>query len=772
MLDNEIRLDALDFKNIVNVNNVEVKEVSIKDMAIIGIDIKLPGIDGIDEFWTKLKNAVDCIGEFPMKRRKDIEEYLQYKGQNIDGLKYLKGGYLSEIDQFDFSFFRLTPKEASLMDPIQRLLLETSWNAIEDAGYGGKKIMSTNTGVYVGITNDLEGEKYKQIVSTVEKKDEIQLAIAGNMASIVPSRISYLLDLKGPSLLVDTACSSSLVALHLACKGIRNGDCKQAIVGGINLNLFPLDNQIKIGIESSDGLARTFDDNSDGTGIGEGVIAILIKPLNTAIQDKDNIYAVIKGTAMNQDGRSMGITAPNALAQADVISKAWKDARINPESISYIEAHGTGTVLGDPIEVDGIRKAFSRYTDKKQFCAIGSVKSNIGHLYGAAGLAGVAKAALALKNKELPPTNHFTMPNRKIFFEESPVYVNDKLRKWEAEDGLLRCGVSSFGFSGTNCHVILEQAPKSNKEKRIDHEDTLIFTLSAKCKDAFKKMISIYVDKIKNSEELDYRDVCNTLCTGREHYKYRLAFLVFNQNDFIDKIKRLKKLIDNDFNHLDDFIFYGEASSNAFMRQQKLEEEYQNLIIGGIHETKCTDIKILKDICDLYVKGVEIEWEKIYSGMDLYKLRLPGYPFMKKRCWVEIPTNYGNKKEEAVRLKGGIDNCYSDTEKIIAQICKEVLGFDEIDINDNFLEVGGDSILLAKVYERVEKSFPGKITMSQVFVYPTISKLSMYINSQCENNSKKLAETKAVDEELDMLFDKFENGEISLDDIATRFSNI
>ena len=258
--------------------------------------------------------------------------------------------------------------------------------------------------------------------------------MVGNISAMMPSRIAYLLDLKGPTMILDTACSSSSVSVHLACQAIKNRDCDMAIAGGIRINMLPVDNPyMKMGVEAQDSITRTFDNNAEGAGWGEGVAALFLKPLSKARNDKDNIYAVIKGSAVNQDGASIGITAPNPKAQTDVILKAWDNAGIDPETIKYIEAHGTATNLGDPIEISAIEKAFKRFTDKNQFCAISSVKTNVGHLYECAGMAAIIKAVLALKTTKIPQGIHFNVPNKEIKFSESAVYVNTRARQWIKE---------------------------------------------------------------------------------------------------------------------------------------------------------------------------------------------------------------------------------------------------------------------------------------------------------------------------------------------------
>ncbi len=440
------------------------------------------------------------------------------------------------------------------MDPNQRKFLETAWTAIEDGGYGGNKLKGTKTGVFVGFSNN-PLNNYVDIISDVEP-GELPISLSGNLTSIIPSRISYLLDLKGPSMLIDTACSSSLTAVHTACRSLKSGECDIAIAGGVKINIMPLDNEIKIGIESSTGRTRAFDDDSDGTGIGEGVISFLLKPLKRAIEDKDNIYAIIKGSAVNQDGTSVGITAPNVKAQTEVILEAWRDSKIDPATLSYIEAHGTGTELGDPLEIEGLNEAFRKHTKKRNFCAISTVKSNIGHLYEASGMAGLLKAVLSLKHKELAPSIHFVKPNDKIDFIDTAVYVNDRLTKWDVNNTARRCGISSFGFSGTNCHVVLEEAPEIKYESVAHDSSAEIIGLTAKSEAALYELVRRYKTFLQNSEGICLKDICSTANTGRTHHNFRLAVVAKDKKELLYK---LDFILENKFSGLDRAIgFYGK----------------------------------------------------------------------------------------------------------------------------------------------------------------------------------------------------------------------
>ncbi|GLC81122.1 beta-ketoacyl synthase N-terminal-like domain-containing protein [Lacrimispora brassicae] len=391
------------------------------DIAIIGMSARISAAETVEQYWDNILQGVNTIRDFPSRRWDDCHSILTANNQE----EFCKGGYLNEIDKFDPYFFNLSLQEAKYMNPLQRLFLETSYQAIEDAGYGGKRIYGTNTGVYVGVeTTSIIN--YNQLFSQPDP-----LMFTGSMNGILASRVAFQFNLSGPSLVVDTACSSSLTAVILACQALNDNQCEMAIAGGLCLTLRPAakGNVLNM-VESEDGQVKAFDKDADGTSWGEAVGAILLKSLDQALQDGDVIHAVIKGGAINNDGTSNGITAPNAKAQEEVILNAWKNADIDPATIGYIETHGTGTILGDPIEIKGITNAFKKVTSLKQFCGIGSVKSNIGHTVGAAGMASLLKVVLMLKHKLIPQTLNFNQPNQFIDFIASPVYVNDKLLPW------------------------------------------------------------------------------------------------------------------------------------------------------------------------------------------------------------------------------------------------------------------------------------------------------------------------------------------------------
>ncbi|MFF2888661.1 type I polyketide synthase [Paenibacillus sp. NPDC057967] len=617
--------------------DVTFEDVSQSDIAIIGIALKLPMADTAGQFAANLRAGLDCVRPIPASRRKDTDRYFRWIGKAENEVPYGEAAFLDEVDKFDYRFFKLSPKEASLLDPNQRLFLQTAWSAIEDAGYSGEKLKESRTGVYVGYGSDSD---YKKIIQDVEPEN-MSLAMTGNVRSIIASRLSYLLDLRGPSLLVDTTCSSSLVAVHLACQAIRNGECDMVIAGGIQLHLIPV-REAEVGIESTTSRARTFDDSSDGTGTGEGVVAIVLKSLEKAKEDRDAIYAVIKSSAMNQDGSSVGITAPNVQAQEAVIVEAWKKAGIDPATIAYIETHGTGTKLGDPIEIEAIQRAFRRYTDKRQFCAVASLKSNVGHLDNTAGIAGLVKAALSLHDKRIYPSLHFERPNSEIDFAQSPVYVNDRLIAWEREDAPRRCGVSSFGMSGTNCHVVLEEAPDTSMPSFTPPASRPLCLLvwSAQTETALNGLVNSFLDCFDRNRQMDVEDVAYTMSVGRSHYKHRIAILASSLEEGAGLLRGVE------WNQLYE---QGEPATNMLSSAAgsgKPGAEIERSVNAGSVEELLQryrssagqpDESLLRELGAAYVGGASIPWESLYAGKKRRRVHLPAYAFDRERCWLDIP---------------------------------------------------------------------------------------------------------------------------------------
>ncbi|OAB26487.1 hypothetical protein PMSD_25200 [Paenibacillus macquariensis subsp. defensor] len=612
-------------------HQMQSQKKSSQDVAVIGMALQFPNSNDVQEFWDNICSRTNNITVFPESRKKDANAYFRMTGTEILN-EYAPGAYIDRIDEFDYDYFGISPIEAKLMDLNQRLFLQIAVQAIEDAGYGIQSMSDSHTGVYLGFSDDF-CQEYKTLVAAAQP-DMFNLSVSGNVHSIIASRIAYILNLKGPAMLVDTACSSALTAIHLAIQGLNNGDCETAIVGGSKLSLVPTSSMLPIA--SSDGRCRAFDNDSDGTGFGEGVGAVLLKPLDKAIQDKDPIYAVIKGSAVNQDGASLGITAPNSQAQAEVLKKAWKNAGIEPETISYIETHGTGTKLGDPVEIDGITKAFGKYTNKKQFCAISSAKSGVGHLDHLAGIASFCKAVMALHHKQIPPTLHFRKPNRNISFENSPVYVNDKVTPWKEEATPRRCGVSSFGISGTNCHVVLEEYIESVQDRQKDHEMQM-FLLSNKTPDGLMATLKKNLDFLHRNDGISLSNLCFTAQCYRDHHPCRMAFIVSSREELLEKIVKVIK--SNQLVHSpDDGIFYGNlkiVSTKKVKQKDEIFEHEQQQHTSRAEKLLLKDITSVSmtELCSLYVNLADIKWSRLYQT-EHTKVHYPGYSFMPERCWV------------------------------------------------------------------------------------------------------------------------------------------
>jgi len=636
----------------------EIKQATAKkhkDIAIIGMAGRFPGAANLDEYWHNLLHEVDCIGDFPESRQKGVEGFIQRMALGSDkNMVYEKGGYLEQIDEFDSEFFKISNKESEMMDPLQRLLLTTVMETVEDAGYGGNRIVSSKTGVFIGRDHTV-GNMYTHLLDQAD-----ELALTGSYTGILASRISYFLDLKGPSIVLDSACSSGLLAIHNACQAIRNNECDMAIAGGVCLIFFPVKNPAFDLVESKLHLVKPFDKHADGTLWGEGIGSLLLKPLDKAIEDRDHIHAIIKGSAMNNDGKSNGITAPNAIAQEEVFTRAWQNAEIPPETISFYEAHGTGTVLGDPIEVQSLSNAFRKYTSKKQFCGIGSVKSNIGHLAAASGIASVLKIILSLKHKKLVSTLHFDDPNPFIDFTGSPIYMVDRLQEWkrEQEDIPLRAGISSFGFSGTNLHLVLEEAPV-RKENAEESHPFHIFTISAKENELLFDLVSHYQDFLNRTDDLRLADLCYTSATGRGHYACRLALIVRNLQELKEKLSRISK--DRPlFGQEGDGIFYGEfkivPESKKVKSAGETTESALNLLHEKARETLASfsnqDFQVLSVICELYVQGAEIDWRLFYQTGEYRRISLPVYPFKKTSFWPQVDKSQGSYPAASVLQSG------------------------------------------------------------------------------------------------------------------------
>jgi len=581
-------------------------EVTSGDIAIVGMAGKFPGSNTINEYWKNIIKGVESIHYFTDKELEaaNVDEALTKDPNYVNAL-----GTIDGARAFDPKFFGFTPKEAELMDPQTRLLMANVWESLEDSGYTSE-YHDDVIGLFAGASPNHFWE------TTAFKSGKTKML--GDFASEklinkdhIATQISYKLNLTGPVFNVYTACSTSLVAVHLASQAILNNECTMAVAGGVSAVSHYGDYGYVYQegmVFSPDGHCRAFDRDSEGFVGGMGAGSIVLKNLEKAQKDGDNIYAVIKSTAINNDGnRKIGYAAPSVEAQAEAVSKALKKAQIAPESIGYIETHGTGTPLGDPVEIKALELAFE--SEKKNFCAVGSVKANIGHLDCAAGIAGLIKATLALKNEKLPPAINFNIPNPKINFMDSPFYVNTEATDWVAGETPLRAGINALGLGGTNAHIILEQYTPDVLEKE-ENEDSQVLLLSAKSKSALKNQCEQLKKFIKTNKDISLEEIAYTLKVGRKSFEYRKAISCENRDKAIEALTNIE---------IEDMPVALEAYETIPVSQDKEFDEKNTLEA-------------------MWEKGANINWKKHYGNSELRKISLPTYPFDNKDYWIESNT--------------------------------------------------------------------------------------------------------------------------------------
>lgn len=523
----------------------ETERALSEPIAVIGYALRFPGADDPESFWRLLAEGRDAIRDIP-RDRWDIDAFYASDPEAPGRMYTREGGFLENIDRFDARFFGISPREAESMDPQHRLMLEVAWEALEHAGVPAPSLLESRTGVYIGISNCDYG---RRIFCEPARIDTY--ASLGTNFSVVAGRLSYLLGLRGPSLALDTACSSSLVAVHLACRSLRSGESRMAIAGGVNLILSPEVNInfCKAGMLAKDGRCKTFDAAADGYVRGEGCGAVILKRLSDAVRDGDYIHALVRGTAVNQDGRSSGLTAPSGPSQEAVIRAALADGRVEPEAVDYVEAHGTGTSLGDPIEVGALGAAVASRKTPDTPLWIGSVKTNVGHLESAAGIAGMIKVILSLERGTMPRSLHFRSPNPHIDWSRWPVRVVADARPWTRGKRPRIAGVSSFGFSGTNVHVILEEAPVPAEAAPTDRPWNLV-TVSGKSSSGLRASAGRLASRIMEDPSLALAEVAYTANASRTHHPERAAVLASTLEAAVEGLSRVAR---------------GEASPEEFL---------------------------------------------------------------------------------------------------------------------------------------------------------------------------------------------------------------
>ncbi len=585
----------------------ELRRTSNQDVAIIGMSCRFPGANNLEEFWDNLCNGVESISWF------SDEEVINsgVAAELVNNPNYIKASpILDNIEDFDADFWGYSPKEAQLLDPQQRLFLECAWEGLEDAGYDpftyqGDISLYGGAATNTYLLNNIYPNRH-----SIDDRDRLQVINLSSMGGwqvstandkdYLTTRTSYKLNLTGSSVNVQTACSTSLVAVHLACQSLINSECDLALAGGVSVHSPP-----KMGylyqegmILSSDGHCRAFDAEADGTIFGSGAGMLVLKLLDRAVEDGDRIYGIIKGSAVNNDGGTkVGYLAPNVDGQARVISEALAVAGISPDSVSYVEAHGTGTKLGDPIEITALSQAYHQDTRKTGYCAVGSVKTNLGHLQMASGIVGLIKATLCLDRQKIPASLHFNNPNPQIDFERSPFYVNTQLQDWRSQTPR-RAGVNSLGIGGTNAHVVLEEFV-SSKETSNKLLPAYLLTLSAKNEIALQELAASYQNFIQTDHEMSLlRDICFTSNIGRHHFNYRYAVVAKDKQELVDKLSNISP--GNIRNNKLAFLFTGQGSQYVGMAEQ------------------------LYDTCTVFRENCDRCWQILQSYLDQPIVRANG----------------------------------------------------------------------------------------------------------------------------------------------------
>ncbi len=708
------------------------------DVAVIGVACQLPGdIATPDAFWSLLASGRDAIGRLPADRwswPSNIDPETDHRGIDF-------GGFLSDVANFDAAFFRISPNEAAMMDPQQRLLLQLSWACLEDAAYAPKSLAGTETGVFVGASgSDYQLRLCESGIIDVDG----HFGLATSMA-ILANRISYFYDWHGPSLQIDTACSSSLVALHDAVKAMNAGSCRQALVAGINIICHPANSIAfyKAGMLSRDGKCKTFDDDADGYVRSEGAVALLLKPLADAVEAGDKIYCVIKGVATNHGGQAAGLTVPSHTKQADLILKACRDADIAAQDLNYMEVHGTGTSLGDPIEIQGLKGAFARAPNAngtpRASCGIGSVKTNIGHLEAAAGIAGFLKVALCLQHKKLPASLNYKKLNRHISLADSPFFIIDQMVDWPepSDHRPRRAGISSFGSGGSNAHVIVEEH-ETNSAAAITHGEgarprPVLIVLSAKSEERLRERARqlLQVLQTGNFGENDLTSIGYTLQIGREAMDDRLGLLVGSMDDLQSKLRSYLAGETQIEGCHRGFVKRDKDAITSLFEDTELQEAVERWIAKGKYG------KLL----DLWVKGLPIDWRQLYGDVRPRCVGLPTYPFAKERHWlldqIQERSQVQKASENLRRRKPESRSAQTEdtAEHIVTSCLADVLGLNSVDIaaDADLRDLGFDSIVALKLQRNLEAACGIAIPARDLLTLSTAQALASYLAPKLES---------------------------------------
>lgn len=652
------------------------------EIAIIGTSCRFPMSNSREELWGHLQAGKELISVFSDEElENEVEERVRISPNYVRAK-----GLIENALYFDTQLFGYSQREAAMTDPQHRILLECAWEVLEQSGYDPEQYSGT-IGVFVGCNqNSYFLNKILPFLNQVTQNGHEELALLiGNSNDYLATRLSFKLNLKGPSKTIQTACSTSLVTVHDACQALLSFECDLALAGGASIS-FPLKSGYiysQDSVHSSDGHCRAFDHRASGTVFGDGVGLVLLKRLEDAIRDCDTVLAVIRGSATNNDGADkIGFLAPSIQGQSKVIAAALAAANISAETISYIEAHGTGTALGDPIEIAALVDAFKLYTKKKQFCAIGSIKTNVGHLISAAGIASLIKTISMLNAREIPASLYFEKPNPNIPFSSGPFYVNSNLQSWVPETGLLRAGVSSFGMGGTNVHVILEEPPKAVASD--SSLETYILPFSAATPSALTQIIQRMIEYLDKYDSFSLGDIAFTLQVGRRSMRHKVLFIC-----------------------------------------KDLKDAKNQLYVYRLSGYKCPIVyPKFAELESSWLGGKKIDWSQFHDNRSFRRIPLPTYPFERVKCEMIADQN---TKKNVHKLKKQPQPLI---EKMISTLWAHILEEECFEAQSDFFSLGGDSLSALEMVDHLRELFCIDIKLQDFLANPTIKDLTILIDEK------------------------------------------
>jgi polyketide synthase PksN len=731
----------------------------IHDIAVIGMSGRFPQAKDLAEFWQNLAQGRDCITEVPTERW-DHRPYFD-PDRSKAGKTYCKwGGFLDDVGGFDASFFKISPNEAELLDPQERLFLETVWNLLESSGYLGEtlqRLCQSRVGVFVGSMS----QQYHAFDSDPLRESLVVMSSPSSIAN----RVSYFFNFQGPSIAIDTMCSSALIAVHMACESLLRGDCRIAVAGGVNVTIHP---KKYVGLSAGQMIGSHPDSTSFGDGDGylpaEGVGAVLLKPLRDAIADSDDILAVVKSTAMNHSGQSNGYRVPSASAQADLIAENFARAGIDPRTVTYVESAANGSLLGDAIELGALTSGFRKYTADRQFCAIGSVKSNIGHAEAASGMSQLIKVILQLRHRQLAPTIKAQPLNPNISFEQTPFYLQRRLEEWrrpvvalhggEPREYPRRATVSSFGAGGSNAHLIVEEYESAGFPAPVgrSEDSPQLILLSARTAPQLDALAQRMLAFIEQRPDLSIADLAYTLQTARETMSHRLALAVEGRDQLIRGLRA----------HLQHAAGSAVAARVFTGNNEQDNSDIKQLLSGRTGQSMLEMLLAEKDLDKLalyWVKGARIAWQPMHGGRSANRIALPTYPFDRRRHWLphkpvsgEVPDANADRAEAFV-----IDAQQSvrdNIERYLAYGLTQLLGItaDKVDTAGSFQDHGLDSVGMIRLRQGLEQVFHVKISARDSLAHPTPAALADFAatrhaaSQRAEENPDAAAATESASE--------------------------